>query len=419
MKPWMNTSTDIYVFGMGKTGYKSACYFCRKGHRVRIFDSRSLPPFSEELCNEHDIDVVPFLDVPDNSAVLVSSSIPVDHPWVVALQEKGCELFTDLEVFAACNRSNVIAVTGTNGKTTVCSWLVSCLQASGYRAAAIGNIGRPVLDVDSDHMDWWVIELSSYQLKWLKDFRVNIGVILNIAPDHLDWHQTFEDYRSSKMKLVHFSDTCLLPNKKEGFSDKSGAKFFAVSQSGEWNVNGNKIADVPDLPELPHDRLNLAAVLSVLSVAKIDVPWSFLSQLTKDRFRAEYWCDPQGVHWYNDSKATNISAAHSILQYCQERYSGRCHWIAGGVLKENTCTDWHVRPDWVGLFGRDRQKIKNLLVKNSLCEEKIRLEEIIMLVKKRVRRGDVVVFAPACSSFDQYGDYCQRGEHFKELIHES
>ncbi|MEX2585714.1 MAG: UDP-N-acetylmuramoyl-L-alanine--D-glutamate ligase [Balneolaceae bacterium] len=385
------------------------------------------------------------------SMVVVSPGIPDSAEIMKYHKREGTPVYSELEVADWFNQSPVIAVTGSNGKTTVTRWLEFTWQTAGRDVRAGGNIGLPYSDLisDSGTETTMILEVSSFQLDHIWKFRPGIGVILNITPDHLDrYEQNFDRYADAKLRLtenqqssdllIYNADDPVTAGRVEQLANNTdGPKIFAYSIRHEvdrgafvrndtiwFNLNGHEEKLMP-IKEVgipgTHNLGNGLATALVARVSEIRDEWirESLKQFTGVEHRLEMVRELDGVRYVNDSKATNINAVWFAL----DSYQAPIVLILGGRDKGN---DYRALNDQIrnkvhtiiGL-GEARQAIKKQLksvVPNYL--EAGDMSEAVRLAKKQGKRGEIVLLSPACASFDMFENYEHRGDAFKEAVRE-
>ena len=436
----------ILVVGAGVTG-KALKDFCQAhGARVSLLDERA----------EGAVRQVPeFVDF-----AIVSPGWKHDHPIIKELKERSIPSMSEIDfawrmkkVIAPNQRW--IALTGTNGKTTTIQMVESIFRSAGIRGVACGNVGRTVIESIDPALDFLAIELSSFQIAWSNEPVFEEIAILNISPDHIDWHGTFEAYRDAKLKLISLSKRAFInigdatlsrawPELHE--SDKEIIGFHlgtpAVGEVGlveELIVDRAMVSDpmsaevlveVDQLPSrAPHNIANAMAAAMLakgLGVSNEAITLG-LKTFVLDEHRLQVVGEFSGVRWVDDSKATNPHAAMAALFAFPSAI-----WIAGGLAKGAKmdelvrATHSHIRAAiLIGtdapLIGDELRKVKPDLkiveIEPGLRGKDV-MEKVVLLAKNLASRGDTVLLAPACASMDQFSSYKERGELFQSAIRE-
>jgi UDP-N-acetylmuramoylalanine--D-glutamate ligase len=404
---------------------------------------------------------------PDNvvleefSAVVVSPGWNESHPLLLRAKSAGLELLNEIDIAwtlaqEVAPHQKWLALTGTNGKTTTVEMAAAMLQRAGLKAIACGNVGDTVIDAVNrkEGFDYLILELSSFQLHWLRQAQFVSVAILNIADDHLDWHGSFDSYCQAKLSLLDHTETAIINGEDaailQGVSSWDGRKIFFSLETpgpGELGVVENllidrafvsdpqeasMIAEINDIqPTLPHSVSNALAAAGLarsVGVSYEDIQ-NALIDFHPGRHRIELILSDGGVSWINDSKATNPHAAQaSILSHLS------VVWIAGGLAKgadmNSLVERTKDRVKAVILIGEDRHLIeeafkrfspKTPLIKidtNSVKGEVSNdlMEKVVVAARELAVSGDTVLMAPACASMDQFISYADRGDRFAAAV---
>jgi UDP-N-acetylmuramoylalanine--D-glutamate ligase len=442
----------VLVVGLGKSGLAAALFLRRRGAQVTVSDIRSaealakyIPALLEEGINVeaggHGL-----LTFRRQDLIVVSPGVPLDTPELVQVRNFGLPIIGELELAARFLKGRILAITGSNGKTTTTTLAGEILQAAGVPTLVAGNIGVPVISLVDDSTDdsWSVLEVSSFQLETTQQFHPRIAVILNITPDHLDRHGTFENYALAKERIFAAQDendfVVLNADNARAAESSSRSKakvyWFSLEREvpcGAW-VDGGHIlfrdaADAPVetvmlLSGIPlkgeHNVENVLAAVcaSRLAGAPADAIRRAVENFKAVEHRLEYVATINGVEFYNDSKATNVDATAKAVA----AFPGGIHLILGGKDKGSDYTLLsellRSRVKAVYTIGSAAEKIESHLrgvVPIQACET---LERAVTTAAAAAHPGDIVLLAPACSSFDQFESYEHRGRIFKELVHE-
>lgn len=442
----------IVVLGGGISGYGTAILAKKEGHDVFLSDAGAISPLYRSRLEQWGVEfeegghtVEKILNAAE---VVKSPGIPDKAPIVVAIREKGIPVISEME-FAAryMGSAKTICITGSNGKTTTTSLIYKILADAGFNVALGGNIGESfAYSVATGGYDWYVLELSSFQLDGMFDFRANIAVLMNITPDHLDrYNYCFQNYVDSKMRIVQNqkSNDCFiysaddqtimaeltklpLRSRELPFMAKSAV----ASSAGDAFLSGESFtARVGDASvEIETQKMQIkglhnaydamAAALAALAagVAPEQVAESIYN-FSPVEHRLEPVAEIDGVQYINDSKATNVDS----VWYALESMTRPVVWIAGGTDKGN---------DYSPLMEFARKKVHTLIcmgVDNSKLERDFAgivptivstdsLDSAMRAAVAAAKSGDSVLLSPACASFDLFKNYCQRGELFKEWV---
>jgi len=442
----------VLVVGLGKSGLAAALFLRHRGAQVTVSDIRSAEALAKDIpaLLDEGINVEAgghgLLTFRRQDLIVVSPGVPLDTPELVQAKSFGRPVIGELELAARFLKGKILAVTGSNGKTTTTSLLGEILAKAGLPTLVGGNIGVPVVALidESTEATWSVLEVSSFQLESTDQFHPAIAVILNITPDHLDRHGSFENYAMAKGRIFasqHENDFAVL-NADNVRAAASAARSIAqvywfslehpVEQGafvhdGSIMFRASKDAapeSIMPLTGIPlkgeHNVENvLAAVCAArLANASIDSIRKAVEGFKAVEHRLEYVDSINGVEFYNDSKATNVDATAKAIA----AFSAGIHLIMGGKDKNSDYTQLtqllraHVRA--VYTIGSAAPKIESHLrgvVTIHSCET---LDKAVNAAATAARPGEVVLLAPACSSFDQFESYEHRGRVFKELVNE-
>jgi UDP-N-acetylmuramoylalanine--D-glutamate ligase len=436
------------VLGMAKSGVASARLLREHGAEVTATDLRPLHDLTglEETLEPLG---VPFRQQTPElfelawDVVVLSPGVPADLPELSFPRERGALVIGDVELAGYYLQGPVIGITGSNGKTTTTALTAHILKAAGIPCQLGGNIGLAVGDMvkASSPTRWNVLELSSFQLEMVEKFKASVGVCLNVTPDHLDRHGTFEDYADCKAKLFTLQDSSGLavlnaddPTCVE-FASRTPARpvWFSVTRPvtpGAWLADGQLIFD--DKPFLQASEIPLkglhnventlaAAVAARLAGATLEEIAAAVRSFPGVEHRLEFVRTVDGVAFYNDSKATNVDATRKAL----DAFEGQLWVILGGKDKGSDYTvlaePLRRKARGVLLVGAAAGKIRSHLQEATLPSsvEVVDVGTIPDAVEQafaKARSGEIVLLAPACASFDQFTSFEHRGRVFKESV---
>ena len=357
--------------------------------------------------------------------VVPSPLVRPSHPAVAAAAAAGVPVRSEIDLAAERASMPLVAVTGTNGKTTVTTLTVAMFEASGVRALAAGNIGRPLIDAISEPVDVIVAEVSSFQLAFSETFRPRVAVMLAVTPDHLDWHGSFAHYLASKARITarqHADDLFVYDADDANASQvaaQSRARTLGISirDAAEQLTlpDGRVLAKVRDMRRaLMHDRTNaLAAAAAALDVgATPDGVRTALATYATMRHRVELVGEAYGVQWYDDSKATNpdatlraVSSFDSVVLLAGGRNKG---------LDLSVLASLAPRLRAVIAFGEAGPEVAAAFtgIAGPVVKTVGTVAEAVAAARDVAQPGDVVLLSPACASFDAYDGYAQRGDDF-------
>jgi len=439
----------VLVVGLGKSGLAAALFLRHRGALVTVSDVRSAEQLAKEIpaLLEEGIMVEAgghgLLTFRRQDLIVVSPGVPLDTPELVQAKSFGLAVIGELELAARFLKGKSVAITGSNGKTTTTALLGEILKASGKPTLVGGNIGVPVVALieDSTPETWSVLEVSSFQLETTEEFRPAIAVILNITPDHLDRHGSFENYARAKERILAAQtvDDFLVLNadnaRAAAAAARSAAKVYWFSvehpvSQGAWLEQGlvvyraaedaatERVMSLSGIPlKGAHNVENVLAAVCAARLAGVAAEQirTVIEAFHAVEHRLEYVTTRNGVDYYNDSKATNVDATAKALA----AFSSGIHLILGGKDKGSDYTQLAPllkdRVRAVYTIGAAAAKIESQLrgvVSLLSCET---LEKAVQSATAAAHSGEVVLLAPACSSFDQFESYEHRGRVFKEL----
>ena len=407
----------ITVLGLGKTGYQTALFLRQKGARVFVSEgkvSEKAEAFSRELqaqgieveLGKHSIS-----RIRESDWIVVSPGISHQLPLMQELTEVREKWISEITLASWFCRGKIIAITGTNGKTTVTTLMERLLQKAGFFATKCGNIGTPFIEEVSKIPEdgFAVVELSSFQLYYSEGFSPFLAIVLNLAPDHFDWHVDFEEYAQSKMKLYRHQtmDGFALVNQGEPEILKrfrQGEATVMPFNAGKGNQNPNE------------DCLYQAA--SVLKISP-EVVASVLSEFKGIEHRMERVSSGGELTFINDSKSTSL---HS-LAWALEKFEQKVILICGGKNKGLDFASLkeliHEKVRYVIALGEAKQEIAKAFSEIVSLSQVETLEEAVQLACCLGEQGEVVLFSPACASFDMFENYEDRGRQFKACVEKS
>ncbi len=427
----------VVVVGMAKSGVAAVELLVEQGAKVIAVDQN---PVADAKLAELGVAVHPQVDASFAAAdlVVLSPGVPTDAPVVEAVRARGIRVIGDLELASWFWKGDVIGITGSNGKTTTTALTGHILQQCGIAAQVGGNIGTPPasLVASSREGQWNVLELSSFQLETIESFRAHIGACLNVTPDHLDRHHTFERYAAAKGRLFEnqrAGDVAVLnadDPAAAGYARGAAASpvwFSATHQvEGAW-LDGGRIlvqgeplmatAEVPLRGTHNIENVMAAAIIARQAGATNAQIRAAVRTFPGVEHRLEFVRELNGVAWYNDSKATNVDAALKAIA----AFDGGLWIILGGKDKNSDYTPLAAalqgKTHAALLIGAAAEKIAGQLagVATIPCAT---IDAAVREAHRRARAGDTVLLAPACASFDQFQNYEHRGREFKQLVGE-
>lgn len=430
------------IVGLGKTGLSCARYLAAQGVSLAMTDSRENPPGLESLRQELP-DMALFLGgfqeevFEAASRLVVSPGVALDQPLIQAAMQRGVEVLGDVELFARVAKAPVIAITGSNGKSTVTTLLGEMARMAGVKVAVGGNLGEPALDLLDDEVDLYILELSSFQLESTWSLKPRASVVLNVSADHMDRYRDLQDYADTKAKVYHQAEVAVVnrddpmvaamvdeASESLGFTLQApqASDFGLHEQDGvNWLSEGHApLIPVSEL-RIPgrHNQANALAALALGSAAGFpqNDMLAALRSYTGLPHRTQWVADKAGLRWYNDSKGTNVGATISALNGLHsDQGESRTVLIAGGECKDadfSELVDVAVKTTrGVVLIGRDAPVIRSVLEGRVKLVDAQSMDEAVASAYRLAQPGDRVVLSPACASFDMFSNFEQRGEAF-------
>jgi UDP-N-acetylmuramoylalanine--D-glutamate ligase len=428
------------VLGMGLSGVAAACLLRRHGYAVTVVDAGCGD--EEAVCALQDAGVEVLagavtLPAGQYTVCVVSPGISCDSDWVREMQGRGAEVISELELGYRYCDCELVAVTGSNGKSTLVKLLYDMLRKCGQQVAIAGNYGIPLSDgvKDSAGLDLIVVEVSSFQLELVDRFSPKVGVLLNLQPDHLDRHGTMAEYRALKQRLFRRmgSGDCVVVHDAElaemnaakarlvSFGILGGADFYYSSDGyvcGRGDFAGIKVGLQGSRFDNQIMGQTVAAAVAVLVSLGLDarVVAGSVMEFSGLPHRMEQVAEIEGVRFIDDSKATNLAAMQAAL----EMLGGGVRLIAGGVLKEKSVDFVKEvlanKAPCVYLIGIASKDMESGWRDSVRCVECGDLETAVRLAFADAGVGETVLLSPGCASFDQFKSYKDRGERFKRIV---
>ena len=433
-------TAKVIVVGLGKTGLSVAYYLRRLGLQFAIVDSRKKPPYNDALLAEMP-DIAVFTGGFDPAVfavathIVVSPGISMDEPMIKQAIAAGVCALSDIDLFACSVAEPVVAITGSNGKSTVTTMLGKMVKATGRRVAVGGNLGTPALDLLAEQAEIYILELSSFQLERSSQLNAVAATVLNISADHMDRYADMDAYVAQKHKVYAGNGVMLLNTdcsyvaamQESGrelltFGLQKEADYTVIeTQDGEYLAyQGRPILAVNELLVVGvHNQANALAALALGHI--IGLPEAVMCDALRHykglKHRVELVANINGVNWVNDSKATNVGACVAALQGFK---NSSVILIAGGDAKGADMSDLvpvlKEKVKTLLLIGKDGVLIKQAI---NDCIPVLELGTLKKAVKKAatiVNTGDTVLLSPACASLDQFADYKERGAQYASEV---
>ena len=434
------TASRHLVLGLGATGLSIARYLRRNNSAAVFLDSREQPPGLDELNKVWpDADVVlGKMKLPGKiDRVIVSPGIADDHKVLKQARKKKLEVISDIEIFAREAKAPFVAVTGSNGKSTVTTLLYHMCRAAGRSALAGGNLGEPALDLlQDDKPDIYVLELSSFQLQRTQTLPAEVAVLLNVSSDHLDWHADEDEYRRSKYRVYREARGAVVnradDDAAEVVKDIADVITFGLDEPGDGQFGIRRDDDevylargdvlliaVTDIAMVGlHNHANALAALAAGELIGLDMSamLQVLGEFPGLPHRMQFVARKAAVDYINDSKATNIAAAVASI----ESVDGSLVLLAGGDGKGGDFNELAAALEGklraAVLIGKDAEAIADALDTVMPVYFARDMDDAVCQAAAYAESDDTVLLAPACASFDQFDNYGARGNAFRDAV---
>ncbi len=440
MSKSQKTKTKDLVVGLGATGLSIARYLQRSEIKATFFDTRDEPPGLEELdeiCPDSKV-LLGGKKLPKGiERIIASPGVSDSHPLLVKAQKKKIDIVSDIELFSQEASAPFIAVTGSNGKSTVTTLLYHMCRSDGREVLAGGNLGEPALDLlGQDEPDVYVLELSSFQLHRTRNLPAQVAVLLNVSPDHLDWHADEDEYRQSKYRIYREAKTAVVNRADEEAAkhckhcDRVVSFGLDAPDDGQYGLRVDEdqtylaCGDTLLLAtrELAmygvHNQLNALAALAAGDLLGLNMAAMLrvLVEFPGLPHRMQFVARVGAIDYVNDSKATNVAAAVASIESVETMLV----LVAGGDGKGGSFGDLAgaVEDKLRGavLIGQDAEKIAHALDTVMPVHFADTMGAAVSMAAKCAESDDTVLLAPACSSLDQYENYMERGNSFCEAV---
>lgn len=439
----MATDLRAIVLGLGDSGEAVTRLLLGEGAKVIVVDAADSPELQARRVAIERVGARVILRCTALPAgawdlCVVSPGLPSDAPWVAEAERRGAEVVSELELAARRCACPLLAITGSNGKSTLVKLCVEALRTAGLRAEPAGNYGPPLSArvSESGALDWLVVEVSSFQLERVRQFHPRVGVLLNLQPNHLDRHGTFEAYASVKARLfdrmtagdtaiVHQEALSRMQELTQGsprwvsFGHGSKAQVRCRNGRVRWAPGPKGVADF-QTTIFHNPVLELSAAAATAAMIACGVPPTAVVTAAEAfqplPHRMEFIGCLRGVRYVNDSKATTLSALRAAVLMTP----GIVRLIAGGLLKEEDltipCDVLAQRVRMVYLIGRDAERLFQAWNGRVPCRLCGSLEAAVQAAAAEAQAGDTVLLAPGCASFDQFRNFEERGHRFREAV---
>ncbi|WP_279156307.1 UDP-N-acetylmuramoyl-L-alanine--D-glutamate ligase [Obesumbacterium proteus] len=428
----------VVIIGLGLTGLSCVDFFLARGVTPRVIDTRISPLGLDKLpenVERHlgDMNQEWLLDA---DLIVASPGIALASPALSVAAEAGVEIVGDIELFCREAQAPIVAITGSNGKSTVTTLVGEMAKSAGWNVGVGGNIGLPALMLLKQECDLYVLELSSFQLETTSSLRAAAATILNVTEDHMDRYPLgLQQYRAAKLRVYENAKVCVVNSDDALTMPIRGADSRCVSfgadvgdyhlnrQQGEiWlRVRGEKVLNTREMKVTgKHNFTNALAALALADAVGIPRASSLkaLTTFTGLAHRFQLSLEHNGVRWINDSKATNVGSTEAALNGLH--VDGTLHLLLGGDGKsaDFSALAQYLQGDNVRLycFGRDGAQLAAL--RPEIAEQTETMEQAMRVIATKVKTGDMVLLSPACASLDQFKNFEQRGDEFSRLAKE-
>ena len=429
---------NYLVVGLGLSGAASAHFFLAGGYRCRVYDSSDAPtclssleqrfPALEFFSGDLGFDLVDWADV-----LVISPGISLRQPPFERARAQGKILVGDVELFAQLAEGPIVAITGSNGKSTVTSLVGEVTKAAGLAVGVGGNIGTPVLDLLGRETNCYVLELSSYQLETLESLQPKVAALLNLCEDHLDRYDSYRDYIDTKRRIFRNAEICFSnaddkaticadSDVRFSLTPDSNVAFHLMEDNGYWLAHQSDPWLKVDALSITgrHNWANCLAAMAITHSLGIDRDTivKAICGFAGIAHRSQWVDEIDGVEWINDSKATNVGAAQASID-------GRDRpviLIAGGQSKgadmSHMVDSLRRRVKLVLLLGEDAGRLQQAWKAATRVQRVSDMREAVERANAAAVSGDCVLLAPACASFDMYEKFEARGEDFMQRVAE-
>ncbi|MTD41023.1 UDP-N-acetylmuramoyl-L-alanine--D-glutamate ligase [Erwinia sp. CPCC 100877] len=428
----------VVIIGLGLTGLSCVDFFLARGVTPRVMDTRISPGGLDKLAPEIERYLGGLNEdwLREADLIVASPGVALATPALAAAADAGVPIVGDIELFCREAQAPIVAITGSNGKSTVTRMVGEMAEAAGVNVGVGGNIGLPALMLLDAGRELYVLELSSFQLETTYSLKAAAATVLNVTEDHMDRYPLgLRQYRGAKLRIYENAGTCVVNADDALTMPVRGADERCVSfgvdvgdyhlnhrQGDTWlRVRGEKVLNVNEMQLVgQHNYTNALAALALADAAGLPRASSLRALTTFGGLphRFQLVLNHNGVRWINDSKATNVGSTEAALSGLQ--VPGTLHLLLGGDGKAADFTPLarYLQGDRIRLycFGRDGGELAAL--RPEIAEQTETLEQAMRLIAPRVRPGDTVLLSPACASFDQFKNFEQRGNHFTQLAKE-
>ncbi len=437
-------SQSYLIIGLGQTGLSCVRFLVKQGYAVAIMDTREQPPELATLQAEYPEVIVHIGGLESAwllqaAVIVISPGVDPRLPEIVAAKQAGIEIIGDIELFARYANAPIVAITGSNGKSTVTTLLAEMVEQAAKTMRVGGNLGTPALNLICEPApDFYIVELSSFQLETVNTLNAFASTVLNISPDHLDRYDSVEDYQLAKSRIFNGDGVMVInrddeivkklaaaERKQIGFSveDTEGVDFGVVNQNGkQWLAEGKQpLIAVNELKIV--GKHNVANALAALALGTaMALPMTAMLTALKCYSGLAHRCrlvvEHNNIRWFNDSKATNVGASIAAIEGLDA--NGKIILIAGGIAKEQDFSGLRLTlkraVHSVILMGKDAKLIADIVPKEIGLYFVTTMQDAVIKAHAIAQSGDHVLLSPACASFDMFTGYAERGDVFEAVV---
>ena len=436
----MDLTAKTAIIGLGLTGQSCIAHIIKKNTNLVLFDTRNKLPDLDSISEKYPTLPISLGELPEDlyrcEKIIVSPGVPLDLPALAKAREAGVPIIGDIELFMQSVDKPVLVITGTNGKSTVTDLLGTMLKRSAMNVAVGGNIGTPALDLLQQNADIYVLELSSFQLESTFNLHFHAACILNVSPDHLDRHKSFEDYLRAKHRVYKqckyavanredsntWCDTDVHPAIiSYGFIPPTTPFDYGIKNDCLY-VGSTKLCSIKELAlQGEHHYLNAMAAFALAQTVDADREACIAAlKIYKGlAHRCELILNQDSIAWINDSKATNVGATLCAIRSNSKQYN-RLILLLGGDAKGQSFAELAEAIAGINVkvivYGVDRGELMASLKAAADISEVVTLDEAAKLAKENAEAGDAVLLSPACASFDQFDNFIARGNYFRSWV---
>ncbi|WP_250128506.1 UDP-N-acetylmuramoyl-L-alanine--D-glutamate ligase [Aggregatibacter actinomycetemcomitans] len=423
----------VTVIGLGKTGLSCVDFLRAKQADVRVIDTRQHPAGAEQLDKAIPLHTGGLNQqwLLESDLIVISPGLAVKTPEIQTALQAGVEVVGDIELFCREADKPIVAITGSNGKSTVTTLVAEMAKAAGLRVGMGGNIGIPALSLLNQQHDLYVLELSSFQLETTYSLKAVAATVLNVTEDHMNRYVDLQDYRHAKLNIYNHCQTAVInaedaltlpttqrPQKQVSFGENHADYWLKTENNKTYLMAYDEAVLACDEMKLTgrHNYMNALAAITLAQAAGINLTGIRTALCAfgglEHRFQVAHIAD--GVRWINDSKATNVGSTVAALTGLQ--VAGKLHLLLGGDGKGADFSELarlinqpHI---YCYCFGRDGKQLAALSSQSQLFDT---MEHAIAAIRPQLQAGDMVLLSPACASLDQFSCFEARGDEFTRL----